>query len=303
MNYQRRKQMPKQQVRKEKNYYDSVEIGNIQKLINKNLLIAKQRLEEYLEEHPDDDFAFSLYASILVIFQEYELAEEVLDNLEKRVKDKKYIIEHENKRKNVYAGIIVAKTRLLFHTGKYEELEKLLLDNQYVVDKCRLGSVLLYCKIKLGREVKSREEYDNYSTKQIVEYKEEDMIAMVEGKREQNDCDSDIFSYDFPVRKVINELKKLLPNKDKKLCYGAIDDAYIIKYDACGRCNNKTADYFKVTCFADTNNIITMFPIDFGENLDFIDLNYLNNKNTVNTPKQLSRTEKFYQRYGIKKES
>ena len=75
----------KQITKREKNYYDTIEVGNIQKLINKNPLLARKRIEEYLENHPDDDFAFSLYASILTIFQEYELAEEVIESLEENV--------------------------------------------------------------------------------------------------------------------------------------------------------------------------------------------------------------------------
>ena len=305
MNYIRRSIFAKKekQEQKEKNYYDSIEVGSIQKLINKNPLLARQRLEEYLETHPDDDFAFTLYASILTIFQEFELAEEVINSLEERIKNKKYLMENESKRMHTNASIVVAKTRILCHTGRYEELEKLLLDNEYVVDKCRLGSVLLYCKVKLGEKIKSRDEYDNYSTKQIVDYKEEDLIAMVDGKRKQKDCDSDVFNYDFPLSKVIEELKIILPDEDKKLCYGAIDESYIIRFDNCGRCNSKMANYFKVSCFENTSKIITMFPIDFGENINYIDLNYLNNTQTKDVPKQMSRTEKFYQRYGIKKES
>lgn len=293
----------KQITKREKNYYDTIEVGNIQKLINKNPLLARKRIEEYLENHPDDDFAFSLYASILTIFQEYELAEEIIESLEERVKNKKYLAENEIKRMHTNAGIVVAKTRIYCHTGRYKELEELLLNNHDVVEKCRLGSILLYCGIKQGKEVKPREEYDNYSTRQIVDYHEEDMINMVEGKRNQNDCDSDVFSHEFPLRKVINELKKILPDDSKKLCYGAIDEAYIVKFDNCGRCNNKVANYFKVICLEDTSNIITMYPIDFGENIDSIDLNYLNNNQSKETPKQMSRVEKFYQRYGMKKES
>ena len=81
----------KQITKREKNYYDTIEVGNIQKLINKNPLLARKRIEEYLEDHPDDDFAFSLYASILTIFQEYELAEEVIESLEERVKIRKVV--------------------------------------------------------------------------------------------------------------------------------------------------------------------------------------------------------------------
>ena len=59
-----------------------------------------------------------------------------------------------------------------------------------------------------------------------------------------------LFSSDFPIDKVVEEVKKYIPS-NKRLCEGVFEDHYIFKYDMCGRVNQKPEDYFKVICFAE----------------------------------------------------
>ena len=65
----------------------------------------------------------------------------------------------------------------------------------------------------------------------------------------------------------------------------------------CGRVDNKLANYFKVVCLHDTKDFITMCPVLEGENLPYIDINYLKEEKETSKVKRISQTEKFYQRY------
>ena len=105
-----------------------------------------------------------------------------------------------------------------------------------------------------------------------------------------------IFNEDFPVSKVLEELKKYIPSK--KSIFSMYADKYTFKYDFCGRVNNKVSDFFRVVTFHNENKLLTMYPVSYGSELDYIDLNYL--KEEKNSIKRLSRIDKFNQRYGAK---
>ena len=65
--------------------------------------------------------------------------------------------------------------------------------------------------------------------------------------------------------------------------------------------SNKTIDYFTLVSLFGTNKLITMYPVEYGKNYDYIDINYL--KNSINDkPKVKKRTQidKFNQKYSIK---
>ena len=118
----------------------------------------------------------------------------------------------------------------------------------------------------------------------------------------ETDRQENVFAADFPLQQVIDEIDKYIPSEEHSLCPGVMADCYYFKYDFCGKENQKTTNYIKVACFHNTGNIISITPVLEGVNLNYIDLNYLK-KQSDDKPKQMSRTEKFYQRYGIKKES
>ena len=75
---------------------------------------------------------------------------------------------------------------------------------------------------------------------------------------------------------------------------------YVFKYDNCGKHDNKIANYFKIICFHNTQDYITMFPCSNCENLPYVDLNYLVNSNDIPKVKTLSQIEKFNKRYNCK---
>jgi hypothetical protein len=101
------------------------------------------------------------------------------------------------------------------------------------------------------------------------------------------------FKNDFPLEDVIKIVKENL-REENKLCYGYIADTYVFKYDCCGRVDEKLQDYFKVSCYHDTNDILLMYPANKCEKLPYIDINYIKEEPKI---KRLSQVEKFNRRY------
>ena len=103
-----------------------------------------------------------------------------------------------------------------------------------------------------------------------------------------------MFVSGFEIDRVLEEIKKYIPS-DKRIYSGFYQDTYVFKYDFSGKDNNKATDYFKVICFHNTSDIITICPSLYCENLPYVDLNYMEKEK----PKQktLSQIDKFNQRY------
>ena len=140
---------------------------------------------------------------------------------------------------------------------------------------------------------------------QIVEFHEEDFLEHIQKHTANYNMNLEhpnraIFAPDFPLESVVQEIKKYIPS-DKRLCYGFFVDTYVFRYDECGRYFHKIVDYFQVICFDDgQNHLITMYPAYNCENLPFIDLNYMKEKEKPKV-KTLSQIEKFNRRYYMKK--
>ena len=144
--------------------------------------------------------------------------------------------------------------------------------------------------------------------RQIIDYRKDDFLvnALLHTYeyREKNSDNSDIstFEKDFPLEKVIEEIDKYLL-ASPSIYNGFVEDTYVFKYDNCGRINNKMQNYFKVFCFHNTKNIISLYPVSDCELLPYTDLNYLNNYNKNDISNRTSQTEKFMKRYAKKKET
>ena len=72
---------------------------------------------------------------------------------------------------------------------------------------------------------------------------------------------------------------------------------YCFKYEACGRDNNKVVNHFKVVCFHNTSDMITICPVADAENLPQIDLSYMIKYNPkIHKPSALDRFNRKYKR-------
>ena len=105
-----------------------------------------------------------------------------------------------------------------------------------------------------------------------------------------------MFLSDFPLTKVIDEVKKIIPSQEHLFSDGLVSEKYFFKYDGCGRVDNKITDYLMAVSIQNTKKIISIHPSLSGENFNYIDLNYLREEKT----KKISRIDKFNQKYGIK---
>ena len=111
-----------------------------------------------------------------------------------------------------------------------------------------------------------------------------------------------VFVPEFPIDMVLNEAKKYIPS-DKCFCPGGIGRTYIFKYDNCGRDCYHMTDYFKVICFNNTQNIVTVTPSNLNEiKFPFVDLNYLKDKENLSV-NRVSQIDKFYKKYKCLKRS
>ena len=282
-------------------YYNTNEFTKILSLAETNPSLAKLLYEEYLKKYSNDYSAHFYYTSLLITLGEFEEAEKVLEFVRDSYENNyKYSSDYE-KRKHFNCNYNFTKARLLCYKKKYKEAGSLTFYPYKNISKhINLESVRFFCKMRSDKIRSNREEFSSYINKQICEYKESDFIEhitkhMADYNQNIDNPNKYVFAPDFPIDEIIKEIKKHIPS-DKRLLPGFFEDAYYFKYDECGRANNKIVDYFKVVCFHDTTNFITMLPLTDCENLPYTDLNYLK-KDDKPMVKRKSRIEQFNQRY------
>ena len=202
-------------------------------------------------------------------------------------------------------NIIFCYFKLLSYQHKYSELYKFFNDYFSIIIDLKLTSLVFFCRKKLNLLDSESRDGNTYLYRQIIEYKNDDFLEhikkhLADFNKDLDNPNSSIFSTDFPIDNVIETVKKCIPSS-KRLFTGFYEDTYVFKYDCCGRVNNKSTNYFKVICFNDTNDIITMCPSLNCEELPYIDINHLNSIiHTENCKvKRLSQTDKFNQRYKL----
>lgn len=268
-------------------------------LIKSNPYESKILFEEYLEKYPDDYMAKSFYVSNLIVLREFELAEVLIAQIENEVYGAEGIKDESREKINDVKCFVINKVKLMSCQGKYRELLDYLDANPEYIKRYNLEEVRLYCKTKLGINHKKREG-QSYVARQIIEYRREDMLTHANYHTEEHDDSiqesyKNVFFKEFPLYKIICEIKSYIPS-DRALCTGILTDSYYFRYDNCGSEGNKITNYFKVITFHGSSDIISILPTVEGEYLPYVDLNELNQ---VEKPKEMSRAERFYKRYGI----
>jgi len=281
-------------------YYNKWEFLNAINLMESDPYEAKIRLENYISKYPNDYCAYVYYAFILTNLGEFEKAENIINKTEKQAYQD--VIFTNNKNNNSFFNIIIsAKIKILSFTERYDELNRLCLQHKDKIKELNFNHALFYSNKKLGKLDLNKRQKNSYLFRQIVEYKESDFLEHIQKHLADYNSDIDdpnacIFSSNFPLEKILEEIKKYIPS-DKRIFPGDCDNLYTFKYDSCGKVNNKNADYFTIICFHNTKDIITMYPSLNGKNLPHVDLNYLNPLNTNSNVKKLSRIERFNQKY------
>lgn len=279
-------------------YFDEWEFRQALDQLDSNPYDSAIRLEQYVSKYPKDYSMHAYYAYSLITIGQHDKAKAVLDNLEKEAFVDGNFLKQKRKVELVKRNIIFSRIRLLSYTDKYDDLYKFYLSNMKTIKDMDINTMDFYIKMKAGLLDPSKRDH-GYLFRQIVEYKESDFLDHVQkhlsefnaGKEEPN---KNIFSSEFPFEKVLEEIKKHFLSSPR-LNTGFFEDSYIFKYDGCGRADDRFVDYFRVICFHNTKNIITMCPVPNMYNVPFIDLNYISEEK----PKKISQIDRFNKRFKL----
>lgn len=287
----------------QKDFYNKMEFEKLVKILNSDPTRARLGFEEYLEKYPKDYCARTMYASVLVRLQEFELAQKVLDATEIEIARNGHFAKHSEKVQSIELRIFYNRLTILSHTGRFKELYEYILKHETLSKEIQTDILMLYIKKQLGILEESKSRKKGYIINQIIDYSENDMLEHVKrySASDNKSINNQIeFAPDISLEEIIREVKQNLKPKNK-LCCGLYDDRYIFKYDECGQRNNRKTDYFKVICFQNTGDIITMYPTTDCENLPYVDLNYMKQSPGEESKKVkiISQRDKFYRRYGI----
>lgn len=294
-------------------YYDTNKFRRILANLENNPLLAKKELEEYIIEFNQDYSARLYYAYVLIIFGEFEKAENELDYLEFEIVNVKSIGGNIEKIIKNRKDLIITKLNLLSRQERYEELYEYYQQHYKEIKSTEeenepISPLMFYCRKKIGLINSERREKHSYLFRQIVDYQENDFFEHVQKHLaepnthldEPNPC---IFNQDFPINDIIKEIKRIIPSPlDNRLYYNFYVTIYVFNYNDCGKVNGESVDYFKVVCFQNTSDIITMYPDTNCRLLPHTDLNYIikdYNDTKVKTLRR-SQIDKFNKRYGLK---
>ncbi len=280
-------------------HFDLWEFHNITSLIENNPLEAKIRFENYLNKYKNDYSAYSIYTYVLIILGYFEEAETIINYV-----NDSYLLEqsYPDKRKELTKKDIIFNTfKLLFYQNRFEELYQYIQEHRNDVETLKLGPIEYLCNKYFDLPLPDYKEKNSYLFTQLANYSEEAFLEHIKKHQEEynqnieepNNC---IFSSDFPIKTIYEEIKKNLATYPM-IHPGFFEDAYIFKYDNCGRVNNKVVNHFKLVAVHGTNNFITMCPIENGKYLPQTDLNYLYQEKNKPKTKTLSQIDKFNKRY------
>ena len=263
-------------------YFNRYEFMQAQSLFDTNPLESKLRFEKYLQKYPKDYCTYPYYITVLITLGEFDAAEKVLNFIKNKYKKDGSFNTKSSKVKILTKNIFFNELKLLCYQEKYDKLYDLYFNNYDNINDIASARFDLYIKKKAGKLDFNHVNIKTYIHDQILEYSE--ILFLEHIKKHQADYNQNIdnpnkniFVPNFPINDVIQEVKKYIMS-DKRLYPGFIENTYYFKYDECGRDNDKLVDYFKVSCFNNTTNFITMFPLAGCEHLTYVDLNYLVSK-------------------------
>ena len=288
-----------------KKYYNKFESGKAKAQIFINPYESKRMFEEYLKKYPEDYFAYPFYVIALVFIGDFNKATDIFNYSYNMFKNDLKFNSEPTRSRFVNNSFIFNKLQLLSYQEKYEELYYYCLKNSNDIKATGINPqrLIINCQKMLGLLDYSIRPTQSYLYKQIIEFREEDLLEHLQKHLANynngiNTPNTSIFSPNIDITQLLTEVRKYLLN-DKTLYPGIMEDLYIFKYDNCGHDNYKSVDYFKVICIHNTMNIITMCPANNCKYLPHNDLNYLNHNNDFKIKKR-SQIDRFNQRYKLK---
>jgi len=313
----------------ENKYYDEKLRTNIIELCDVDLPKATEEFHKYLELYPNDYGTYCAYAANLMALRRFEEAEQVLDEIEYKVINKIIKIEKDIEDEVFYSKLHFTRLKLLCYQGKYQECLDYYTKYRKIIRIKGKGfqSMIEYCNTQMGIVTEHDDPvYQNYIFQQIYNYSDEEFRKHIQKhlcgyKKIADERIYGNFFEEFPIDTILEELKKYIPNEEKGYCFGFYEDNYYFKYDDCGRSviekernynedkgmqNYKkrlvVTDYFKVSAFHNSSNLITLSPCEGPKGLKYVDLNYLKKQEpeTIREEKPIQRKsqiDKFNERY------
>ena len=282
-------------------YYDGKLSKDINECFQNNVVLSEKMYKDYVELYKTDYSMRVQYANNLVALGKFDKAETVL-----RMAENNYATDanYMNSKKDMDLFInllVVTKLKLYIHTERYEEAYEML--NQYPEALRKfLGD---YLAIELYLEKKLQLDYPEhipnyYLYQQIVDYdynKFIENVKLLHGMETHNDGVS-YFDSNFPYEEICEELKIIIPN-NKRINNGPIENHYYFKYDKCGYDMGISTDYFSLVTYDNSNEFITMYPVQEKEKYPCIDLNYMKREELPphKRVRRVSQIEKFKKRY------
>jgi tetratricopeptide (TPR) repeat protein len=302
--YRKRENVCVNKNKADRQFYNTFEFERLVKLIDTDIHGAKEGFEDYLLKYSNDLNAYTYYASLLISVGELEKAEELLNKIEARVETDSIYQRDRIKYEFIKSSVIYNRARLYAYTDRAWAAYNLIRKNNEVFKSLDYSRVF-YLRSRINYHIdRNRREPNSYIFRQIVEYRESDMIDHIK-KHEADYNDNNrkistaIFAPDVPIEKLIEHAKENM-RPENIINEGFAGQVYTFKYDECGRDDNKITDFFEVVVFPDTKDIITMYPTFTPNNRYYVDLNHLKEKKEDSSfgVKRLSQIEKFNKRYG-----
>lgn len=287
-------------------YYDDWTWKKAFKNKDNSLEYTINKMKAYIVNYPYDYKGHSALVKLLIDSNNLEEASKYLE----KIKPDSYIFSSCTKKKNndfklrmfdmYYDNLL----RLKIYDYDYERAYELINKCKYLEEKANptFLSIKYYLETNLGIDdnVEFKKGF-SYLRRQIKKYSNDLFLEHIKKHQNLNGNNTNMtFNNDFNINDVLLELEKIIPNEKHNNKDSYIFNNYIFKYDNCGKNNNKVLNYFEVVTLKDSNKFITMYPCSYGENYDYIDLEYLKEKRETKVKvKRLSQIDKFKKRYNI----
>ena len=278
-------------------YFNDFLTNKIFNDFKKDPSLTKDEMEEYIGEYPKDYSMYVYYADLLIYINELDKAFVEICRVERFAKSDQEFKNNKPKYEKFKYDLIRTKLKYYVFANRYEDFKKLyeITGHDY-----QLSLVFSYVSKQLGELNIDNFNSESYMRRQIANYQYSEFLdRLYQHQNSANDIDNPnryIFSEDFPMEDVLNEIPKYILGSTK-LNTSNFENLYIFKFDNCGRVNGKIVDFFIVICLKDSFEIIDMYPKNDCEYKPYVDLNYLRKDNTLSRVKVESQTEKFNRKY------
>ena len=246
---------------------------------------------KYLQKYPHESNLRFMRAKAYRALKQYSLA----------IYDLKYLLINDSQ--NKYA--LVELFFLHYYLNNYKEALKLLplLYEKQWINPMSLSIAEQVMKKQLGIEIKLKKNSNiDYIRSQIFNYSDSLALLHCEGHFSNNQYKESFscFKDNINLKYLFNTVRKSIVNENKTDTNEVLETHYFAINNVGYYCDD-ICNFLKVVVVPNTDNIITMYPVNkvsFAEP-QLLDVDYEKLFNTNEKVKQKSRIDKFNERYKI----